>query len=232
VTTPNLLERLLAFAPDLVLHRTLAQFESAPFALRHRPENAARVTRAIGATSADAFARFKPAVGRNDFLVAALRHLSEIQEHEELLIAMGRRRGTDAAAPSALEGMWRGRGTRGQVGLAPEARDLIDKQVGVVPNAEMIFVHNHPRHDLKSLLAFLVGWKPLPSSRDRDTALAFNVRAALSTVSGVPSAFRFYIVDEGELSEFFLPSVETFVGLFEKAGLVRPGLRPSLGDPP
>jgi hypothetical protein len=209
----DLIARAVAVAPMLLANRIVAQFEPMPAAIDYRTDHAYLVRSAISATGHDGFAAFPEPLGRNAFIVAALEHLAPIRDREELIVAFGKRRGSRDEAPSRLEGLWRGIGGRDEVSITPLLRDTVQKQSGAMDRSEIIFVHNHPEHDVKSLIRFLFGWTPLASSPDRDTALRMNLTASLRSMLGHANHFRFYLVDEGKLARFWLPSVETFMAL-------------------
>jgi hypothetical protein len=216
----DLLERAVAAAPMLLANRVVAEFEPMPASLSYRPSHAQLVRSAISATDHDGFAVFPEPIGRNPFLAGAFEHLAPIRDHEELLVAFGRRRGADDASPSRLEGLWRGIGSHDQVGITSRLRDIIEKQARAIDSCEMIFIHNHPEHDIKSLVRLLFGWTPLASSPDRDAAVGMNARAAVQTLWGPSSHYRFYIVDEEQLARFWLPSVESFLAAFRAMGWI------------
>lgn len=207
----DLLDRAIAAAPMLLANRIVAHFEPMPASLAYRPDHARLVRSAIDGLGHDAFALFPETIGRNAFLAAAFAHLARIRDHEELLVAFGTRLGERDESPSRLTGLWRGSGGHDQVGMTPMLRDIVAKHAGNVERSEILFVHNHPEHDVKSLVRFLLGWTPLASSPDRNTAVGMNLNAALRSLFGQASHHRFYLVDEEMLGRFWLPSVETFM---------------------
>lgn len=209
----EVLDRAIAAAPMLLANRVVAHFEPMPASLAYRTEHARLVRSAIDGLRHDGLAVFPETVGRNAFLAAAFEHLARIQDREELLVAFGTRRGERDESPSRLTGLWRGIGGRDQVGMTPLLRDTVAKHAGKVERSEILFVHNHPEHDVKSLVRFLLGWTPLASSPDRNLAAGMNLNAAMRSIFGPASHHRFYLVDEGMLGRFWLPSVETFMAI-------------------
>ena len=201
-------------APELAVQRALAEFEPTIEKVRIRPARVGWVTKALRATPHDGFALLPKSVGRENFLYAAWKHLVELDDHEELVVGLGRRHGPRSTSPSRIEGLWRGVGGRGSVSFTPLALQAIQNQAKV-ERGDILVVHNHPPHLLKSFLSGLFGgWKPMPSSGDRNTAFAHDLRALGALMKGQGNAgFRWYLVDEGRLAQFFMPSTERLVAL-------------------
>ena len=200
----------------LALQRMLAAFEPPP--LRVIPvrnsANTAAVTAALRRAPHDTLYRFPRPKSRSAVLAAVRNYLAGINDHEQLVVTFGRAHGAGAR----FEGFWIGHGGRSQVGLSPLALQTIDRQLRV-DGAEILVVHNHPEHDLKTLLRLLVGWRPLPSGQDRDTAFAHNMRTwRVLAESGSWACFKWYLVDEGEIAEFYLPSIEKIVHVLRQLG--------------
>jgi hypothetical protein len=111
--------------------------------------------------------------------------------------------------------MWRGIGSRHAVALTPKVQHVIE-QYAKMDRSEIVLVHNNPANDVKGLITLLCGWKPLPSSQDRELALQANVRAFMQMLRGIGGAsIRCYLVDEGRLSEFYLPSLEQIIQVMD-----------------
>jgi hypothetical protein len=50
-------------------------------------------------------------------------------------------------------------------------------------------------------------WKPIPSGSDRDITMALlSSRIGHLLTSAWPSSFKFYLLEEGRMAEFLLPS--------------------------
>lgn len=197
---------LLEFGASLAANAVLTNCEEPP--LRRirlsQPSNGAVVTRALRNARPDSLTKFAKSKSRSAILLAAKNYLSSKTDHEELVVFFGKRRGDGAV----FEGFWLNRGDRSGVGFTRLALSTIQ---GVVMNdrSEIVIVHNHPPNDLKALLASWFGWRPLPSSADRETALAHNVPTWVWLLSdGFGPRLKWYLVDEGEIAEFYLPSVE------------------------
>ncbi len=210
----DLIRRAVEAAPIIAAHRALAEFEPTKSKFRVRSGNVSAITKVLRSLGHDEVRLFPTPKGRTDFLWAAYNHLVKLTDHEELFVALGRRRGDGEHAPSSLEGVWRGVGGRDSVALSPQVQGMIERQI-LVENGEVIIVHNHPPFDVKSLYSFLFGWKPLPSSADREVALGHNLRAFFSALqNGRGGRLRWYLVDESKLAEFYLPSLERIMDLF------------------
>jgi hypothetical protein len=213
----DLLERAIEAAPMLLGNRIIAEFEPMPTSLAYRESHARVVKAGIRDAAHDELKAFPSTVGRNAFLAAAFEHLTEIDDHEELIVAFGKRRGTRDESPTMLSGLWRGIGRHDEVGITPLLRHTLETQAAY-DRSEIIFVHNHPMHDVKSLVRFLFGWTPLASSPDRNVALRMNTIAALKSMAGFSNHHRFYLVDEERLARFWLPSLEWFLEAFKRMG--------------
>ena len=209
----KILEKLSPYIISRIL--TLGEPEKrTPYARGH---DAAHITRILRKATHDSIHRFNTPKGRDTFLQAVLKHLERIQDREWLVVGLGKRIGSARSRPSRIEGMWVGHGTRDQVSLTQLARQLVSQQVERVTNGEAIIVHNHPTNPVKWTLNQVIGWTPLPSGIDRQTAF----RAHLTTLknfinSGQQGHFRFFLVDEGKLREFFIPPPESIVSLFSQ----------------
>lgn len=207
------LRNLTAMGTRIALNRLLAEFEPPPLRrVRLKRSNATAVTRAIRATSNDDFVRFASPKSRSAVLLGAFSYLARINEHEEAILALGRKHGTGAR----FDGLWRRAGDRAGVTLSERAIDVMEKHLAVA-NGEVLVIHNHPGADFKTWWRTLFGWRPLPSSADRDTALSYNLAAIRRLIAfGHTTRFRWYLVDEGQIAEFFLPSVEKSIAVLER----------------
>ena len=204
----DLIRRTVEALPTILTNGILSAFEPIKEKFVVRPGQVGAITRTIRSLEHNEIKRFASPKGRNDFLWSTTRYLEELGDHEEMLVAIGRRRGQDRTSPSMLEGVWKGIGDQHSVSFTPLITDLIGKQMGV-DHGDIIVVHNHPRYDVKTLLSLFVGWRPLPSSQDREVAFRANLSAFANYLNrGQGAVFRWYLVDEGELLEFFLPSIE------------------------
>lgn len=209
----DLLGRAAAAIPFVAKHAVLAAFEPKPVTLKSRPANVAAVSRAILGLGHDEFVQMKSPKGRNDFLVAAQNHLRCLKEHEELLVAFGRRKGATRSAASRLTHLWRGKGTADRVDFTPALLHALEN-ASRDEAGSVLLVHNHPKFDVKTLFSMIAGWTPLPSSTDRMVALHYNLNWIKNVLTGRGGAtMRWYLVDEGHLAEFYLPPVEFFEGI-------------------
>jgi hypothetical protein len=147
---------------------------------------------------------FNGSVGRDDFLQAARNYLKNLN-HEELLVAVGSRRGNARNSGAALRRVHRTIGDRSHVAVTAKLRTLLNVELQR-EGAEIILIHNHPPNPLKMAIRRAIGWRPLPSDADR--ALAFNLferRAQHFMTAQRPSSLKWFLVDEGRIGEFFLP---------------------------
>lgn len=202
---------------ELAESRILAGFEPKKPVFLVRRGHVAPVIKALRDAQHNTVVRFKSPKGRDTFLYACLRHLSQIRDREWLIVGLGRRKGGGLERPSAVEGMWIGHGDASSVALTALAQRLVEQQVQVVRNGEVLIIHNHPPHPVKWVISQFFGWTPLASRQDRRTALAAHAATLRRIADGHATGhFRFYLVDEGELKEFFLPPLETLLGSPER----------------
>lgn len=212
----ELIEQAARALPVVVANRVLTQFEPEREEFLVRRGHVGPVTRLLRRGGHDEVVRFSTPKALDDVLCAAYRHLRDLERHEELVVLLGQKIGANAAGPTMFTGFWRGIGDRSSVNFSPLARDIIERHVTTVDGGCVAVVHNHPPHDLKSLLSLLMEWTPLPSSSDRETALSHDMRALARWFNtGHDGSYRWYLVDEGRMIEFFLPSVERFQRTFE-----------------
>jgi hypothetical protein len=203
----SLVDQAKAAIPELAAQGLVALFEPVKMSFPGHPAKSAAVTRAIRRTEPDGVTKFRTAKGREDFLWSALSYLSPIRGHEELLMAFGRSHGRDRSSPSRLEGVWRGVGDARSVRLTPRAEGIIRERLAM-DRGQVILVHNHPPNLIKTIMAKTLGWRPIASETDRETALLRNLSTFLrDPTTGFGTALRWYLVDEGEMSEFYLPSL-------------------------
>lgn len=211
----NLVHRAKTFAPIIAKNALLSAFEPRLEKLSIRPANVGAITRTIRDAGHDQFMELRQPKGRNDFLCAAYKHLRNL-DHEELFVALGRRRGSKRNAGSQLSHIWRGVGTKTEVEFTPAICHAIDNAMKQ-KRGSILIIHNHPPYDLKTMLSLILGWIPLPSPRDRAVASYYNLKSFVNRLKGTGSpALRWYLVDDGELAEFFLPPAEIFERILQE----------------
>ena len=191
-------------------------FESTKQEFRVRPAQVSAITRQIRRLGHDATYEFPTPKARDAFLYAALRYLDPLP-HEELLVAVGARRGSARAAGAALRRMHRVVGDVASVTLTQSVIDLVASAVDT-PGGEIVLVHNHPSCLEKSIIRNVIGWTPIPSDQDRRLAAALltpRLRGMLT--SARPASLKWYLVDEGEMAEFLLPAIDDIELVAERA---------------
>jgi hypothetical protein len=202
---------------ELLLNGLLSKCDPTLPRLSYLSAQVGVITKAIRRARNDELVPFPTPKGRSDFLVAAHRYLAAIADHEELIAAFGRCLGTHTNAASRLTHIWRGVGDRGSVRFTPHLIELINDQLNLT-NGEVLLVHNHPDHALKSVLNHFELWRPIPSSQDRNTAMIHNIDVLQRQLSRRSIAkVRWFLVDEGELAEFRLPSIECMASVLRSA---------------
>ena len=196
----------------LAAHRLVAGLEPDKVRFCIRPAQVAPITRTLNKLAHDEIQAFRTPKGRDTFLWASMRHLAAISTHEELVVGFGTRRGRARSAGAKIEFVYRAIGERGSVVVTERLIGLLGTQLAK-DRAEVVLIHNHPVHPARAALRELVGdWKPLPSTSDRNVAMALlTSRIGHVLTSAWPSSFKFYLLDEGRLAEFFLPSPDLFL---------------------
>jgi hypothetical protein len=179
------------------------------------PGQSGAITRTLRGTAHDETSEFARPKARDAFLLAAWRYLKPLH-HEELLVAVGTRRGQGRSAGARLVKVHRVAGSVDRVALTPKLRFLLDEYLDR-EGGEVVLVHNHPRNPLKSFINELVGWRPIPSAQDRDLALSFlQDRLEHCLMAHRPSSWKWYLVDEGQIAEFVLPTLDVIAALMRK----------------
>lgn len=194
---------------NLFVHRVRAELDPP----EHRrkaptPGHVGAITRVLRTLGDDQFQQFATPKSRTAALNAARSYLSFIPQHEELLVFVGRRRGERRDSGSSYYGVWRCVGDRNSVQFSPSLQRLIE-QAPHIDRADILLVHNHPPHWLKNLIGAVVPWRPTASEMDRNTALTHEVQSILAGIRRGygTSSFRWYLVEDGEIREFNIPSI-------------------------
>jgi hypothetical protein len=198
------------FARELGKLALVAACEPLKDSFRTRPAQVAAITKTLRRMQHDEVRDFSSPKGRDDFLWAAANHLEPLS-HEELLVAFGSRRGGKRGAGASLRRVHRAVGTQSSVALTPKLIGLLDEYLAR-EGGEVVLLHNHPGNLLKSLIRHTIGWRPLASAQDRNLALSFfHSRIGHFLTATRPSSFKWYLLDEGELAEFMLPTLDTLL---------------------
>lgn len=139
-----------------------------------------------------------PTVYRNAFLWGCANFLKPLKQ-EMIVVGFGRALGTRNAVDSVLKIL----GESHRVILLPDELAEIHKHLNAAKNHSILLVHNHPDHMVHTLLALLLGDAPLPSLRDRDTALNFYGERLKAGFAGFPpGSIRFFLVQNDVVIEF------------------------------
>ncbi len=204
----------------LALEVGVSALEPTKDTFRTKTGHLAAVTRRSRSTRHDQLASFASPKRQDDVLYASLTHLEHL-DREDALVMFGRRRGSANVYP-LYEDLWRGVGEERAVDLTPRAHKLIANHVGNVDRSDILVVHNHPAHWMKSLAADLVGWPPTPSSRDRELAFLHTLRWLRELLpSGRDARVHWYLVDRHQLKEFFLPPVDWILARLDETASPR-----------
>jgi hypothetical protein len=142
-------------------------------------------------------------------------HLAAIDTHEELLVGFGKRRGRARNAGARIEFVYRAVGDPSRVAVTRRLIALLETQL-TRERAEVLLIHNHPRHWLKTVVRDLLDdRKPMPATSDRNVAIALlSSRIGHLLSSAGPSSFKFFLLDEGSMAEFLLPSPDGLLAEF------------------
>jgi hypothetical protein len=203
----------------LLAHRVVAGLEPDKNKFRVRRGHVGAITRTLSRIDHDEVKPFASPKNRDDFLWAACRHLDPIDTHEELLVGFGTRRAPARNAGAQIKFVYRAVGEKARVAITPRLVSLLETQL-TKDRAEVVLVHNHPGHPVRSFIRnMLEDSKPLPSGSDRDIATSLlQSRVGHLLASAWPSSFKFYLLDEGRMAEFLLPSPD---GLLDALGVPR-----------
>jgi hypothetical protein len=203
---------------QLLAARLLAELDPVIDSIRYDPARVTAILRTIRQAESQSEQRFASPKGRWDFLEAARRYLAPVSDREELLVAFGTQGGTSRNSRSRLLTITRIVGVDRRLEL-PEPLLAELRHVAVTPKAEAILVHNHPPFWMRHLAAEFGLWLPTASDADRDVSFAYEVKAlAASITNGAGGRLRWYVVDEGAIREFRLPSWSRITNLLTTAG--------------
>ena len=210
-------DRFASLAIELGKAALVANLEPIKSGFRTRPPHVAAITKRLRTLGHDQVGQFATPKGRDDFLLATARYLAPLR-HEELIVAIGDRTSGGRNGGARLTRVHRTVGNIDSVPLTPRLLDLIEPELQR-DSAEIGLVHNHPPNLVKSFIRQAVGWRPLASAADRKLATALSCsRIGHFFRSPRPSSLKWYLVDEGELSEFFLPSFDDLLRLVNASG--------------
>lgn len=139
-----------------------------------------------------------PAVYRKAFLWGCANFLTPL-DHEMIVLGFGRALGTRNIVNSVLKIP----GQRHSAILLPDELADIHAHLNGGKNHSILLVHNHPEHIIHTVLAMLLGDVPLPSLKDRDTALKFYGARLKAGFAGFPlGSIRFFLVQNNSVIEF------------------------------
>jgi len=199
----------------------VAAVEPRKSTFRVRSGQVGAVTKTLRSLAHDELRSFASPKGRDNFLWATANYLAPL-DHEELIVAFGTRRGRARGAGAALRRVHRSVGVRDRVSLTPSLLTLLDAELRR-DGAEIVLVHNHPPNALKSAIGNVLGWRPIASAQDRNLATAFlESRVGHLLSSERPSSLKWYLVDEGEVGEFVLPTLDVLLSWTKHAVQPRP----------
>jgi hypothetical protein len=176
-----------------------------------RPGQVGAITRTLRTMGHDEVRDLSSPKGRDDFLWATANYLEPLA-HEELIVALGTRRGRGRNAGASLRRLYRAIGTRSAVALTPKLVGLLEEYLAR-EGAEVVLMHNHPSNAIKSAIRKTIGWRPIPSAQDRELAVSL-VRSRIGRLLTAerPSSLKWFLLDEGELAEFPLPTLDRLLG--------------------
>ena len=211
----NALDGLGQAAVELAKAAAVSAFEPLKTEFRVPRGQPGVITKALRRMPHDETREFSAPKAREAFLLAAYRYLTPL-DHEELVVAVGSRRGRGRSAGARLVKLHRVVGSADRVALTPKLRFLLDEYLDL-EGGEVVLVHNHPRHPVKSFINEHIGWRPIPSAQDRELALSFlQTRLEHCLTVGRPSSWKWYLVDESQIAEFVLPTLDALAALMQK----------------
>lgn len=203
--------RLAEFAAEIVKNAAIAALEPTKDRFRTRSGQLGAITKVLRSLGHDELREFASPKGRDDFLWATANYLAPLG-HEELIVAIGSRRGQARSAGASLRRVHRTLGQRDRVTLTPKLVDLLEQNLER-EGAEVVLVHNHPPNLWKTAIRATIGWRPVASTPDRALATRLlQTRLAHLLTSSRPSSLKWYLFDDGELGEFLLPPADVLLG--------------------
>lgn len=200
----------MTFAGNLLANRLICELEPKVQPSILALEESKQVAERVCSARPGRLDTLRPARSREKILGACQIILSQLDDHEELIVAFGR--APDGAADATFDSFWRVVGERSSVGFSPALRREIKEHLKSEDRVVLV-IHNHPNNPIKTALKSIFGgWVPIPSSTDRELAWAANMEVLRRICSGREGArFEWYLVDEGRISRFYMPSVERTV---------------------
>ncbi len=189
---------------ELVASFLLSKFEPLPLRWSDTNERESRVVvRAISKADPKQTVRLQRTVNRNSFLLACL-DLTEDEEIEHLIVGYGQsfRNTTKIQAAHHVTG------ASGSVGIPEFIQRAVDQHwAGGFKNEVLVF-HSHP----KNFLNLLIDNLPIASSPDRNTAAQWTLTPErLVRILWGGGRVLFYLGENGFVSRFQLPNVETIL---------------------
>src|ERR1700693_5747936 len=146
-------------------------------------------------------------VHRGAFLWACANAVDGLS-HEVMLLGFGQKSGTR----NLVTAVQKITGAEHSVSPTQEAWAAITAHLSAGDKNSVLLVHNHPEHILSTALALLLGPEPLPSLRDRNTALSVHIHRLQQRMSGRRCGnIRFYLIQNGEVGEFSGIYISTIV---------------------
>lgn len=108
----DLLSRIGGATVELARHRVVAEFEPDKDHFRTRSGQLSAITKILRVLPHDEVREFCTPKGRDDFLFATPNYLTERDDHEELVVAFGSRRGRSRNAGACLRRVHKSGGER------------------------------------------------------------------------------------------------------------------------
>lgn len=200
------LSALVAKLPEIAANKAVSVVErrlAKPVKFRSSDHSRARsiVPRLRKAKERSDWVSLPGSPGRAAFLSAA-RQLLRDQPVEWMIVGLG-----TSAKRSYVKEAFVQQGTSSSVRLPVSVQAQIKGHLEDVPGAEIINIHNHPDGLPRELKNFLLGDAPITSDGDRRAQQAHDEvarTAAAKTLSN--RTVRFYVVENGQLHEYWLPT--------------------------
>lgn len=206
----TLLENFGAAAFELGAGAVLASLERPKDVFSLRRGQVGAITKMLRRLEHDEVADFATPKGRDDLLWATANYLTPLR-HEELIVAVGVRRGRARSAGASYRRIHRTVGTRGRVQPTPKLLRLLEAELEH-DGAEVALIHNHPANPIKTVVSKTVGWRPIASTADRQLAAWFlQARLDHLLTARRPSSFKWYLVDDDRVAEFTLPPADVLL---------------------
>lgn len=143
---------------------------------------------------------------RKAFLYGCYSFYCQLNDgYEWLIIGFGETLGTK----TRIDKFYMQKGGTSEVNIPS---NITSSMIKTTSNSDFIFVHNHPPKPVRLLKNFIIGDTPIASTKDRNIAWQHK----LETVFGLLGKRRFYLIENNQVKEFYLPSLDSIMASIKR----------------